>query len=136
MITIPPLVYIAGPYRNVNPWIVEQNIRAAEEVGMRVAQLGAYPIIPHSNTRGYFGSPDISDDLWLGGTLQAMRRCDAALFLPTWINSSGARAEHEEAERLKHIEIFGVAHLANGEFAAWVKRFCDKQHISGELTTL
>ena len=115
----PPLVYIAGPYRNAVPWLCEQNIRAAETMGYRIALLGAYPIIPHSNTRAYFSSA-ASDALWLAGTLELMRRCDAVVFLPSWTESSGARAEHAEAERLG-IKVFGVGHVDDGSFAAWVR---------------
>ena len=127
---VPPLVYIAGPYRNPDPWQVEQNIRAAEEVGMRVAKLGGYPQIPHSNTRGYFGSPGIPDEFWLQGTLRMMLRCDAAVFLPNWMVSSGAREERREAEfregavGRRVFAVFDVAHLKDGSFRDWVEIFC------------
>lgn len=120
-----PLAYVAGPYRAPTRYQVERNIRAAEDMGYRIALLGAYPVIPHSNTRGYFEDAGPAE-LWLGGTLELMRRCDAAVFLPTWLASSGARAEHAEAEHLSHVgsfAIFGVGHLDSGEFAAWVRSF-------------
>lgn len=93
------LVYIAGPYRAATAWQVEQNIRAAESVARDVARLGAYPVCPHSNTRGYFESEGPAE-LWLGGTLELMRRCDAVVMAHGWERSSGSRAEKAEAERL------------------------------------
>lgn len=94
-----PLVYIAGPFRGKTPWDVAQNVRRAEEVGLAVAlQCGAHPIIPHSMT-GHFDKQG-SDDFWLQGTLELMRRCDAVYLVHTWTLSAGAKAEKEEAERL------------------------------------
>ncbi len=116
---IVPLVYIAGAYRNPDPWLCEQNIRAAEALGYEVAKLGAYPVIPHSNTRPYFASA-ASDELWLAGTLELMRRCNAVVFASNWTTSSGARAEHAEAERIG-LPIFGIAHVSNGELQMWIK---------------
>ena len=34
------VIYIAGKYRGPTPWAVEQNIRAAEDVGARVIAAG------------------------------------------------------------------------------------------------
>ncbi len=122
------LIYVAGAYRNADPWLCEQNIRAAESIGYDVARCGAYPVIPHSNTRPYFASA-ASDELWLAGTLELMRRCDAVVFAPSWVNSSGARGEHAEAVRLG-LPIFGVDHLYDGTLHAWVKRFQEAIHAA------
>lgn len=100
------LVYIAGPYRAATRWQEEQNVRRAEEYGRAVSILGAYPLVPHANTRPYFGG-EIPDEFWLEGTLELMRRCDAVLLIEGWENSNGTRAEKLEAERLS-IPVFGV----------------------------
>jgi nucleoside 2-deoxyribosyltransferase len=92
------LVYVAGPYRAPTGWGIEGNIQRARELGAMVAQAGAYPVIPHSNTSHMDGlAPDA---LWLDGTLELMRRCDAVIFTLDWERSTGARAERAEAERL------------------------------------
>lgn len=92
------LVYIAGPYRAATAWGVECNIQAARKVGADVVLLGAYAVIPHSNTAHFDGLA--SDEFWLEGTLELMRRCDAVLMVPGWEASTGARGERAEAERL------------------------------------
>jgi hypothetical protein len=92
------LVYIAGPYRAPTTWGIAQNIHAAKEAGAIVASLGAYPVIPHSNTAHMDGIA--SDDLWLAGTLELMRRCDAVVMVHGWQRSTGSKAEHAEAIRL------------------------------------
>ncbi len=94
------LIYVAGPYRSASRWQLEQNIRAAEEYGYQIAKLGAYPVIPHANTRGYFEDAQPDAQFWLEGTLQLMRGCSALFMLPQWPMSSGARGEHLEALRL------------------------------------
>jgi hypothetical protein len=91
------IVYIAAPFRAKNAWEIEKNIRRAEVIGFEVAKLGAMPLIPHANTRFFHGT--LPDQFWLDGTMELLRRCDAAFFLAGWEKSSGCRAEREEAER-------------------------------------
>lgn len=91
------VVYVAGPYRGPSAWAVECNIRRAEELGMRVAELGAMPLIPHTNTRFFNGTLD--DRFWLLGTIELLRRCDAAIFVRNWKRSTGAMEEHAECLR-------------------------------------
>lgn len=91
------LIYIAGPYRAPTRWQEEQNVRVAEAIGYKVARLGAYPVIPHSNTRPYFADAQ-PGEFWLDGTLELLRRCDAVLLITGWENSEGARGERHEAQ--------------------------------------
>jgi nucleoside 2-deoxyribosyltransferase len=92
------LVYIAGPFRGPTPWDVECNIRRAEELALQVNQLGCFAMVPHTMTR--FFDKQCTDQHWLDGTLEMMRRCDGVIFAADWQRSSGARAEHDEALRL------------------------------------
>jgi hypothetical protein len=90
------VVYVAGKYRGANRWEVEDNVHAAEHVGIEVARLGAMPLIPQANTRNFDGTLD--DDFWLNGTLELMERCDAVMLVKNWRESAGARAEVARAE--------------------------------------
>lgn len=98
------VVYIAGKYRGPNPWAVEQNIRAAEEVAARVWAMGLVALCPHANSRHMEGVA--SDEHFLAGTLELMCRCDAVVCVGNWLGSVGARAEVDEATRLG-IPVFG-----------------------------
>ena len=100
------VVYIAGKYRGATAWEVEQNIRAAEDVAARVWAAGLVALCPHANSRHMEGVT--SDENFLAGTLELMRRCDAVVLVPNWRDSEGARAEVAEADRLG-LPVFGRA---------------------------
>jgi hypothetical protein len=93
-----PLFYIAGPFRAKSSWKIEQNIRRAEELALKVWEAGAACICPHTNTRFFQGEAD--DSVWLDGDMEILRRCDAVLLAPGWQESKGALKEKDEAERL------------------------------------
>lgn len=98
------VIYIAGPFRAPTPWQVEQNVRRAEEAALEVWKLGAAVLCPHTNTRYFSG--EAADSLWLDGTMELLRRCDAVMVLPGYDRSAGTKAEVVEAERL-HMPVFG-----------------------------
>ena len=92
------IAYIAGPYRGPTAWDIEKNVRNAEETGLIAANMGYMPVIPHANTRHFHGQ--LTDQFWLDGTMEMLRRCDLVVLCPRWEESSGARAEVAEANRL------------------------------------
>lgn len=90
-----PVVYIAGPYRSASRLIIARNIREAEEWGNTVAELGAFPFIPHANTAFLEGA--FPDQFFLDGDLAVLYKSDAALFIPKWETSAGAVREWDFA---------------------------------------
>src|SRR5947207_11192639 len=100
------VIYVAGKLSGPNNFEIARNVAAAEDVGLRVAQFGAMPLSPHSNTGlKFFGT--ITEDFWYEGTLELLRRCDAVIMVPGYESSRGARAECEEAHRL-NLPVFFV----------------------------
>ena len=89
------VVYIAGPYRAATAWQIEQNIRRAEAVALAVARLGAMPLCPHALTRFYHG--ELTDEFWLDGTAELLKRCDASMHVIGWEFSEGSVDEHDIA---------------------------------------
>jgi hypothetical protein len=89
------IIYIAGPFRGANAWVIENNIRRAEALALRVWEMGAAAICPHANTRFYQGV--VPDERWLEGDLAILERCDAVLLTPDWRISRGAMGEYEHA---------------------------------------
>lgn len=92
------VIYVAGPYRAGSAWYVEQNVRRAEMVSYYIWASGHVAICPHTNTRFFDGS--LPDQVFVDGTLEMMRRCDAVIVLPNHEGSVGTRGEIAEAERL------------------------------------
>lgn len=92
------VVYVAGPFRASTAWDIEQHVRAAEVVALRVWRAGAVALCPHTNSRHYHGAA--ADELFIEGTLELLRRCDAIILIDGWQKSAGARGEKAEAERL------------------------------------
>jgi len=92
------VLYVAGPYRAATVSGIVANIRAAEKVAVEFWQKGYAVICPHKNTALFDGlAPDF---VWLQGDLEMLRRCDVIVMIPGWENSTGAKAELAEAERL------------------------------------
>lgn len=97
------VVYIAGPFRALNNWEIEENIRRAERLALDVWRLGHAALCPHTNTRFFQGAAE--DHVWLEGDLAMLARCDAVLMTPDWRKSAGATAEHNYAAS-KSIPVF------------------------------
>lgn len=92
------VVYICGPFRASTAWGVEQNVRRAEEAALVVAQWGAMPLCPHTNTRFFDGL--LTPEFWLEGTAELLRRSDAVFRLPDWERSAGSVEETRIADEI------------------------------------
>ncbi len=115
-----PLVYVAGPFRGSTTWVIEGNIRRGEALALRVWKMGASALSPHCNTRFFQG--ECSDDTFLQGDLEVVRRCDAILMMEDWMRSAGARDERDFADEIG-IPIFYATHMHElADFIAdWVR---------------
>ena len=98
------LVYVAGPFsappgtpEPAKRSYVEQNIANAVAVGLEVAAIGLYPVIPHANT-AHPGFEMLQPyKFWIDGTREVLRRaCDTLILVPRWETSSGAREERAD----------------------------------------
>jgi hypothetical protein len=88
------VIYIAGKYRDGRgEWWIRENIRRAEEAAGLVWQNGGVALCPHKNTAFFGGLPGCTDDTWLAGDLELLRRCDAVWAIDGWLESAGAKAE-------------------------------------------
>ena len=93
-----PIVYVAGPFRADSAWGSEQNIRRAEELALRVWEMGAAALCPHTNTRFFTGA--LPDSVWLDGDLDLLAVCGAVVLGSGWKSSSGTAAEIARAQQL------------------------------------
>lgn len=108
------VIYIAGKYRGPTAWAIEQNIRAAEDAAVKIWQAGMVAMCPHANSRHMEGVA--TDEHFLAGTLELMRRCDAVLLVNNWEDSVGARSEVDEANRL------GLPIMHSGNGWTWLQK--------------
>lgn len=93
-----PVVYIAGPFRGSTAWAIEENVRLVERTALALWQLGVVvPLAPHTMCRFYQGAAP--DSVFIQGTLELLRRCDAVLLVGEWRQSTGTLGEVAEAER-------------------------------------
>ena len=85
------LIYIIGPFRASNSWIMECNIRKAEETALELWKRHFAVICPHTNTRFFQGVlPDVD---FLDGDKEILKRCNAALCIDGWRKSVGCISE-------------------------------------------
>lgn len=113
-----PLIYIAGPFRAPTPYEVRLNVERARDLGLCVARLGGYPVIPHTMTCDF--DKQLTDRFWLEGTLTLMQRCNAIVFTPNYLQSRGARAE-EAAWGDPDTRFYSQFDSWHEVFALWVK---------------
>lgn len=92
------IVYVAGKYRAKTSNEIWHNINTARLAGEQIVKQGDMPLIPHMN--GAFMDGLQTDEFWLDGTLELMKRCDAIYLLDNWQDSEGARNEWRVAQEL------------------------------------
>jgi len=86
------VVYVAGPYRSLSAWGVEQNVRKAEAVALEIARdTGLAVLCPHTMNRFYEGT--LPDKYWLEATQELMLRADFLFMVDGWEKSTGSQAE-------------------------------------------
>lgn len=102
------LVYVAAPYSPPSEWsarmkswfgwlAIRRNVTKALLHARKVAEVGAFPVVPHQLGRNI---EDIGDyGFWIAGTLEVALRCDAIYAPPGWEKSKGALGEIRAADR-------------------------------------
>ena len=87
------LIYIVGPLRAENSYLVEQNVRKAESVSLELWKLGFAVICPHMNTRNFVNVLGDNDKTFLEGDFEMIKRCDGVFCLEGFRKSEGSLAE-------------------------------------------
>lgn len=109
-----PRVFVGGPYRSESRGVEEDNIRQAEIVGIRVAQMGAVPVIFHTACQCFQGlmSESFMDEV----SLQLLSTCQAVAITCSEARSRqsvGTLKDLGMARRLELPVFFAVG--ANGD---------------------
>jgi nucleoside 2-deoxyribosyltransferase len=85
------LLYVAGPYTADTPEGVQENIKAANEVAVKLWEAGHTVICPHLNTLGIetvMDTPEI-----IRQCCKLIQRCDAIVVIKGWERSEGTKQE-------------------------------------------
>jgi Domain of unknown function (DUF4406) len=90
------LIYVAGPYRADGWHYVLENILEARKYARALWLKGWAVICPHTNTILMDG-PEFPAKVFLDGDIEILKRCDAILMLPRWLESVGAMGEYNAA---------------------------------------
>lgn len=99
-------IFISGKYYDKDYYILQDNIRYAENVGVQLLFKKWNVIIPHKNfefAHIYFDS--LNSDFWLERCLTLLSKCDSILMLRNWKKSDGAKKEYKFAKE-NNIPIF------------------------------
>lgn len=80
--------------------IVDLNIARVVEWGVKIAELGFFPVMPHANTADPRFEKIQPYPFWIDGTMELMLRSDVLFLTPRWELSNGAREENERQRQL------------------------------------
>lgn len=107
------LVYLVGAITNgglATPQEIEAHIAFAGEVSKALWQRGFGVICPHWNTAWHHQIGGVDHDAYMVGGLEMLRRCDAVVFLPNWVDSEGAREERHFCQA-QGLPLYDYPHL-------------------------
>ena len=90
------VIYVSGKYRGD----VDANIEHARQAAIRLWQTGWIVLCPHLNTAHLEVIGGCTDDMFLTGDLELLKRCDAIFMLNNYRSSAGGLKELELAKKL------------------------------------
>jgi hypothetical protein len=90
------IIYIAGRFRGKLPYDVHLNVIAAEAAAIRVADVGAVPLCPHTMYKNFDGTQ--TGQFWLDATQKLLDTAEAIfIFDEQWRHSVGTVGELRKA---------------------------------------
>jgi len=92
------VMYVSGPYRAPTENGVFENIMRARAAAHKLWEKGWAVVCPHTNSMFMGGLDGRSDEAFIEGDLEIVKRCDAIFMLNGWLLSEGARQENQTAD--------------------------------------
>lgn len=113
-------VVIVGKFAGKTAWDIENNIRVAEAVALKVAEAGCAVLCPHTNSRFFFGQ--LTEEFWRAAYREWIKRADAIVVCHNYTLSEGSKEEIDLAQTLG-LPCFYVDALGQigGGSHTWVK---------------
>lgn len=103
------VLYLSGPISAPNTWVVEQNVRKAEQMHAWCCIYGVPSICVH--TMGRAIGDLLTWEQWMRLDIALLHRCHAIYMLEGWEKSAGAQRELEEAQRLGIVVLRSIAEV-------------------------
>ncbi len=98
-------IFISGPITAPTFYQVQQNIRRAETILVKLIKKGWAVHCPHKNSEFLSGAlhkhPEEDFERWMAVDLELLGRLDAIFMMKNWRKSRGSKMEHAEAKRLE-----------------------------------
>jgi hypothetical protein len=98
------VVMVSGAYRGESKKDISRNIKVARKAAKSLWQQGYAVVCPHSNSAHFDGV--CSDEVWLSGYLEILKRCDGIFVLSNWRESKGTINEIKLAEELNKFILY------------------------------
>jgi hypothetical protein len=101
------LVYVIGAYSKNDSGDIQEHIKQAEFVSIRLLRAGYHVFTPHKNTANYEWYEDdfITYRTWIEMDLNILSRCDAIFIMDNAKDSKGSQIEIEFAQSMKIPEV-------------------------------
>lgn len=122
-------VYVAGPFSAPTREGVEANIFRVVEYGVKIAELGFFPVIPHANTADPRFEKVQDYPFWIEGTMGLMERSDVLFLIPGWEASSGSRGEHARQKELCKPIFTTIVSLFNWGKCKWCSGIGEREYF-------
>jgi hypothetical protein len=98
------VIYVCGSISASTQEQRDLNIQKGKDVGFKIWNLGAMPLVPHLNSQGMFQAGVTAEAIYLGD-LAVVGKCDAMFVMEGWNDSFGCNLEVAWANH-KNIPIF------------------------------
>jgi len=96
------LIFVSGKYQGKTINETFENIIKARAAAYKLWQQGYAVICPHMNSAFMDGeSMGATCQMFYDGDIEILGRCDAIYMLKDWKESTGARAEYQQAIELR-----------------------------------
>ena len=97
-------IFISGPITAPTFYQVQQNIRRAEALAVKLMKKGWAVHCPHKNSEFLQGAlhkhPEEDFERWMAVDFEMLFRCDAIFMMKNWRKSRGAKMELAHAKEL------------------------------------
>ena len=109
-------IYVAGPYSNQDPDIIERNVETAIEYAEKIAELGYAPFVPHL-FHAWDKKFKHDYEFWMTLDIEFLKVCDGIFMIP----GESPGADREETFALYELELPNFKTIEDLDKFDWIK---------------